>query len=218
MKLYFTRHGKTQWNQEKKFQGMMGDSPLLAESFQAIEALGETVKDIPFEKIYSSSSRRAYLTAEGIKNRLAYPVEIIRTDDLRELGLGSLEGQSITKMYEKYGENMAHLRHRLDMYDPTSFGGEEIDKMLSRTTDLVRQAVAEAEKGPLLFVGHGASLTAAIQSLAGESKAELRSMGGLYNNSLTILETAEGDQPYRLLEWNNIDFLNQLKQQPDAIL
>ncbi|EOH87869.1 histidine phosphatase family protein [Enterococcus pallens] len=218
MKLYFTRHGKTQWNQEKKFQGMMGDSPLLAESFQAIETLGETLKDIPFEKIYSSSSRRAYLTAEGIKNRLSHPVEIIQSDDLRELGLGALEGQSIAKMYEKYGENMNHLRHRLDIYDPTPFGGEAINKMLSRTTGLVREAVAKAEEGPLLFVGHGASLTAAIQSLAGKPKAELRSMGGLYNNSLTILETTENDQPYRLLEWNNVDFLEQINQQPDAIL
>lgn len=218
MKLYFTRHGKTQWNQEKKFQGMMGDSPLLAESFQAIETLGELLKDVPLEKIYSSSSRRAYLTAEGIKNRLVHPVEIVRTDDLRELGLGSLEGQSITLMHEQYGANMDNLRHRLDIYDPTPFGGEPVEKMLKRTTGLIRQAVSEAEEGPLLFVGHGASLTAAIQSLIGKPTAELRSMGGLYNNSLTILETAEEGQSYRLLEWNNIDFLGQLKQLPDAIL
>ena len=90
--------------------------------------------------------------------------------------------------------------------------------MLKRTTGLIRQAVSEAEEGPLLFVGHGASLTAAIQSLIGKPTAELRSMGGLYNNSLTVLETAEEGQSYRLLEWNNIDFLGQLKQLPDAIL
>lgn len=50
MKLYFTRHGKTRWNQEKRFQGMMGDSPLLPESLEAIKALGKELKDIPFEK------------------------------------------------------------------------------------------------------------------------------------------------------------------------
>ena len=31
MQLYFTRHGKTEWNQARRFQGMMGDSPLLPE-------------------------------------------------------------------------------------------------------------------------------------------------------------------------------------------
>lgn len=29
MQLYFTRHGKTEWNQARRFQGMLGDSPLL---------------------------------------------------------------------------------------------------------------------------------------------------------------------------------------------
>ena len=35
MQLYFTRHGKTEWNQARRFQGMMGDSPLLPDNFQA---------------------------------------------------------------------------------------------------------------------------------------------------------------------------------------
>ena len=32
MKLYFVRHGRTVWNQEGRFQGASGDSPLLPES------------------------------------------------------------------------------------------------------------------------------------------------------------------------------------------
>lgn len=27
MELYFTRHGKTEWNLERRFQGSNGDSP-----------------------------------------------------------------------------------------------------------------------------------------------------------------------------------------------
>ena len=41
MKLYFTRHGKTEWNQQKRFQGMTGDSPLLSTSFDEIKQLGQ---------------------------------------------------------------------------------------------------------------------------------------------------------------------------------
>lgn len=52
MKLYFTRHGKTEWNQELRFQGMSGDSPLLPTSFDEIKLLGQTIKDVPFEKIF----------------------------------------------------------------------------------------------------------------------------------------------------------------------
>ena len=61
MQLYFTRHGKTEWNQARRFQGMMGDSPLLPESYKEIQLLGDAIANVPFEKIYSSTSYRLYL-------------------------------------------------------------------------------------------------------------------------------------------------------------
>ncbi|MBM7712468.1 histidine phosphatase family protein [Enterococcus xiangfangensis] len=217
MKLYFTRHGKTRWNQEKRFQGMMGDSPLLPESLAAIKALGNELKDIPFEKIYTSSLKRAYLTAEGINKQLVQPAEIVRSEDLRELGLGTLEGQLIPVIMERYPEDMVNLRHHLDLYDPTPFEGEKIEDMLKRINDLVEKAVAEAQTGPLLFVGHGAALTAAVQALTGKSLGELRAMGGLFNNSLTILE-ADNKPPYKLIQWNDVSFLEGIGPKPDSLL
>jgi len=218
MKLYFTRHGKTRWNEEKRFQGMKGDSPLLPESLEAIKLLGQALKDIPFEKIYTSTLKRAYLTAEGINKQSAQPSEILRTDDLRELGLGTLEGQLIPVIEKRYPEDMINLRHHLDRYDPTTFDGEKIEEMLARINGLVERAVAEAETGPLLFVGHGAALTAAIQALTGKNLAELRDMGGLYNNSLTILEAKTSQPPYELVQWNDVHFLAGTGAKPDALL
>lgn len=37
MKLYFVRHGRTLWNQEGRFQGASGDSPLLPESIETLK-------------------------------------------------------------------------------------------------------------------------------------------------------------------------------------
>lgn len=209
MKLYFTRHGKTEWNQELRFQGMSGDSPLLPTSYEEIKLLGQTVKDVPFKKIFSSTSPRARKTAEGINEELEQPVEIIFTDDLKELGLGKLEGQSIHEMRKIYSEEMDHMRYRLDRYNPEVFQGEPIEQAISRISSVVKQAVDKGD-GPYLFVGHGASLTAAIQSLSGKELADLRSMGGLKNNSLSILETTEteNEQGYTLKLWNDDSFLS----------
>ncbi|WP_086312231.1 hypothetical protein A5821_003520 [Enterococcus sp. 7F3_DIV0205] len=209
MKLYFTRHGKTEWNQELRFQGMSGDSPLLPTSYEEIKLLGQTVKDVPFKKIFSSTSPRARKTAEGINEELEQPVEIIFTDDLKELGLGKLEGQSIHEMRKIYSEEMDHMRYRLDRYNPEVFQGEPIEQAISRISSVVKQAVDKGD-GPYLFVGHGASLTAAIQSLSGKGLADLRSMGGLKNNSLSILETTEteNEQGYTLKLWNDDSFLS----------
>lgn len=207
MKLYFTRHGKTEWNQERRFQGMNGDSPLLPASHEEIRLLGQCLKDVPFEAIYASPSKRASDTAKGIQQELAQFAEIIYDENLREMGYGELEGQKIDDMYEKYGEDLINLRHHLDRYDPSAFRGEETQAMLTRMTQAIDTAIA-AHEGPILFVGHGASLTAAIRHLIGKPLAELRSEGGLLNNSLTILEAKE-QQPHQLLLWNDVHFLEQ---------
>ncbi|MPM66846.1 putative phosphoserine phosphatase 2 [bioreactor metagenome] len=218
MDLYFTRHGKTEWNQERRFQGSNGDSPLLPQSYEEIKALGKKVKHVPFEVIYASTAKRARDTAEGINQMLAHPVEIIFTDKLRELGLGLLEGQKIEEMYERFPENLPNLRNHLDKYDPTPFNGEPITAAITRIETVVADAVAQHD-GPILFVGHGASLTAAIQWMTGKELSQLREMGGLFNSSLTILETEEQNNllPYQLKVWNEVDFLG-LENKPEPLL
>lgn len=218
MELYFTRHGKTQWNLERRFQGSNGDSPLLPESYDEIKAFGKKVKYVPFEAIYSSPAKRARDTAEGINKELAQSVEIIYTDKLRELGLGELEGQLIDEMYKQYPENLPNLRNHLDRYDPTPFNGERIESAITRIETVVADAVVLHE-GPILFVGHGAALTAAIQWMIGKELSQLREMGGLYNSSLTILKTGEPKNllPYELKLWNEIDFLGK-ETKPEPLL
>ncbi len=45
------------------------------------------------------------MTAQEIQARLQHPVEIIYNENLREIGLGELEGRSIDEMHEKYPNN-----------------------------------------------------------------------------------------------------------------
>lgn len=206
MRLYFTRHGKTEWNKQGRFQGMNGDSPLLSTSFIQIRALGNHLKDIPFAAVYSSPSQRARQTAEGIVQQWQNSVPIYYDANLREMAYGKLEGKSINEMYARYQETLNNMRHHLDLYDPTVFNGETVTAMLERMTKTITEAVDQYNE-PILFVGHGASMTAAIQFLAGKDTSDLRNMGGLKNNSLSILETEDKKIPYELTLWNDVSFL-----------
>ena len=67
MKIYFVRHGKTEWNLEGRFQGYSGDSALLPEAFEEIQLLGQHLVDVPFDRICSSDLKRAHVTAELIQ-------------------------------------------------------------------------------------------------------------------------------------------------------
>ena len=54
MKLYFVRHGRTEWNEEGRIQGANGDSPLLESSVQQLKALGQHLSQTYFDAAYSS--------------------------------------------------------------------------------------------------------------------------------------------------------------------
>ena len=89
MKLYFVRHGRTLWNQEGRFQGASGDSPLLPESIETLKQLGQYLKEIPFDQIYSSDLPRAVRSAEIIQSQLKSPCPLESVPNLVNGNLGS---------------------------------------------------------------------------------------------------------------------------------
>lgn len=209
MKLYFTRHGRTVWNQEMRFQGMYGDSPLLSESYDEVRLLGNSVKSIPFSKIITSPSLRTVETAKTINQALLHPVPIEETKGLREIGMGELEGVSIEESNRRYKEELQLLRARSFMYNPSQFNGETIESVVLRSVEAVKRAMQEnATSDYLLFVTHGYTLSVCIQSLLGIPLQEIQDKGSVKNNSLTILESVSIDEPFQLIQWNDTSFLN----------
>lgn len=208
MKLYFVRHGKTEWNLEGRFQGASGDSPLLPSSIELLQLLGEQLADVPFDKIYSSDLPRAYKTAQIIAQCNFHQKEIEQVEDLREWNLGKLEGAKIATIQAIYPHQIAAFRNNLAKFDPDIFGAESV----YQTTHRVQEFVAKLKgKGyeHVLIVGHGANLTASIRTLLGYEVPLLRKKGGLVNGSLTILET-EDCEHFELITWNDVAYADNL--------
>ncbi|SJZ79353.1 probable phosphoglycerate mutase [Pilibacter termitis] len=209
MNLYFVRHGKTEWNLERRLQGRSGDSALLPESIGEIEQLGDYLSEICFDKIYCSPSLRARRTAQGIYAQLKQPCEIVFSENLREFGYGDLEGELIEVAHQKFPKEMHNLRYDLSHYDPSAFHGETITSVLDRVSHVVMQAILE-NKGNVLFVSHGAALTATIRHLAGFSLDQLRAVDeSLKNNSVSILKAEGLHLPFELELWNDTSYLNE---------
>ena len=89
MELYMVRHGQTDFNKNKRLQGVI-DIPLNEYGIELAEKTAEGLKDVPFDVIYSSPLSRAFQTAEIIRGDR--PAEIIPTDSLLELSFGEYEG------------------------------------------------------------------------------------------------------------------------------
>ena len=205
MKLYFVRHGRTEWNEEGRIQGANGDSPLLESSIQQLEALGQHLSQTYFDAAYSSDLPRAVHTAQILLKQNQHPITLQEVPALREWRLGRLEGRKIKELKALYPEEMRAFRHNLSQFHHNLFDAESLSDTTKRTCDFVKSLKGK-ELDTVLIVGHGANLTASIRTLLGNKPEELRKNGGLDNASVTILTTDDFEH-YHLETWNDTSYL-----------
>lgn len=204
MKLYFVRHGRTVWNLEGRFQGASGDSPLLSESIDILKQLGQHLKKIHFDTIYSSDLPRAVKSAEIIQSQLQSPCPLKSIPNLREWQLGKLEGLKIATLNAIYPQQIKAFRSNLAQFDTKMFEAESLYSTTQRTIQFIK-SLKESPAERILIVGHGANLTASLRTLLGYKEAHLRKEGGLANASLTVLET-DDFETFTLERWNDTSY------------
>ncbi len=204
MKLYFVRHGRTLWNLEGRFQGASGDSPLLPESIDILQQLGQYLKEVPFDTIYSSDLPRAVKSAEIIQSQLQTPCPLKSIPDLREWQLGKLEGLKIATLNAIYPQQIKAFRSNLAQFDTKMFEAESLYSTTKRTIQFIKSLKGSPAKR-VLIVGHGANLTASLRTLLGYKEPHLRKDGGLANASLTVLETNDFET-FTLERWNDTSY------------
>ncbi|MBM7642991.1 putative phosphoglycerate mutase [Streptococcus loxodontisalivarius] len=176
-----------------------------------MKKLGHFLADQNFDCVFSSDLKRARETTELIMQENHHQSQIFFTDALREWRLGSLEGQKIAIMTSIYPKQMEAFRHNLALFKGDLFNAESLYQTTRRVLDLV-QSLKDKPFQHVLFVGHGANLTASIKTLLGFHPAQLRLDGGLSNSSLTILET-EDFQSFKLITWNDTSYLEVAEEE-----
>ena len=92
--IYLVRHGETEWNRSRRYQGW-SDSPLTARGAAQAEAIGRLLCKIPEARsadLVASPLGRARRTAEIIGACLGRTTLLRFDDRLREISLGSWDG------------------------------------------------------------------------------------------------------------------------------
>lgn len=164
MDIYLIRHGETDWNKTKRLQGIT-DIPLNAYGIELAEKTAEGLKDIPFDRIYTSPLIRAYKTAEIIRG--GRPIEIIPTQGLLEISFGDYEG--LTYLPEKYNIPKPGFRKFFD--DPEHYdtppNGESLQHLRERTSSFVRGIMDDPanENLTILMAAHGAAIRGILSGL-----------------------------------------------------
>ena len=104
--LMLIRHGETEWNRDRRFQGH-GDSPLTAKGQAQTDALGKRLAAVPFDRLVSSDMGRTQATAAIIAGHTGHAIQ---TDPrLRERHYGVLEGLNIQEIRRDHAAVYAQL-------------------------------------------------------------------------------------------------------------
>lgn len=148
--IYLVRHGETEWNRARRYQGW-SDSPLTAHGIAQAEAIGRRLCALPdamAAEIVASPIGRARRTAEIIAECLSRDTMLRFDDRLKEISIGGWDGL--------HRNEIAALCPGI--FDRDYYGwyfrtpdGETYETFAAR----VAAWLADAGDGPLIVVTHG---------------------------------------------------------------
>ena len=167
--LYLTRHGQTEWNVAKKLQGHK-DSPLTELGILHAEWLAESMSHINLDAIYCSSSVRTMKTAEILRSRRN--ITIIPDDDLREINMGSWEGEVSSIIESTYPDEYFAFWKTPHLYNPKN-DGESFYNLQDRVLPKIEEIIQRNEGKKILIVTHAATLKLIMTYFNGQTLSEM---------------------------------------------
>ncbi len=183
------RHGQTEWNRLRRYQGQT-DIELNETGIEQAQKAAERLSNEKIDSVYCSDLKRARQTAETIVSKHNNVGAIHESPLLREMNFGDYEGLTFEEMDPKF--------QLIFSADPAwrSIGpnvrapnGESISDMASRLKQFTQQILGKhTDNETILIVAHGGPLQTLICQLMGiglEHWWQIRISGA----SVSIMET-----------------------------
>jgi alpha-ribazole phosphatase len=172
MKLTLIRHGPTEWNALRRFQGRT-DMPLSVHGRAAARAIAQTLRSERFDRIYSSDLVRAAETARILGESRGADVTL--DERLREFDFGRWEGLTWDEIVTADPQLAGHSSTAVKLYAPE--GGESFPQVSARVAQFLDDLTRE-NPGAAAVVTH-AGVLHAIFSVLGLTPPERFTAGGI---------------------------------------
>jgi broad specificity phosphatase PhoE len=173
--LLLVRHGETDWNRERRFQGH-ADPPLNETGREQAQALAAELAGEGIDLVYTSDLARAVETAEIVAARLGADVHSMR--DLREIDVGEWQGLTWQQIEERYPEGAHSWRERGHGWE----SGETYEQLGDRVVAALRRIASDHPEERVLVVGHGGTIRATRAFIEGLSVPESRTRSRAIGN------------------------------------
>jgi broad specificity phosphatase PhoE len=191
--LLLVRHGETDWNAERRWQGR-DDPPLNELGLQQARELADELEGEDVDALYTSDLRRALMTAEVLAERLGLDVRSLPA--LREIDVGSWSGLTFEELSERYPEQVA--RH-VESWGTGWEDGETPDQLTERVLAALRRIASDHPAGRVLVVAHGGVVRAITAVALGVSFADF-TRGRVIIPNCSVARFACEDAVFRSLD------------------
>ncbi len=148
--IWLIRHGQTDWNLARRFQGQ-SDIALNQTGIRQAYSCADKLAKVNFEAVYASDLLRAHKTAEIIS--APHKLEIKADPRLREICMGVWEGQFFDDVHAKYGDSL--MEGPRDPSQPRVEGGESFLQVAQRMSAAADDIANLHPQGKVLLVSHG---------------------------------------------------------------
>lgn len=187
-KIYITRHGETEWNKQRRFQGSK-NSELTEKGILGAELLSNRVEEIDLDCIIASPLKRAYHTAEIVRGNK--DIDIIKNEGFMEINLGDFEGMRWDEIEELHGDIINNIKN--DPFNNRYPNGENLMEFYNRVEKAIKEVIDKCRNKSVLIVAHGGTIKC-IESYIRKFKINNDWMGNVVQNcSLSCFEVDENN-------------------------
>ena len=159
-KLILIRHGQTDWNLERRYQGIT-DTGLNDEGIREAQKVKEALSSERVDKVYSSDRKRALDFANLVFGGMA--VEAMAA--FREIGFGAFEGLTYEEIMKRYPDAyVAWIKDPLKVLIPQ---GESVGSVKDRVFNAIHKIVNENKGKTLAIVTHAGPIAVIMHKLSG---------------------------------------------------
>lgn len=200
-RVYIIRHGQTEWNATRRWQGFE-DVPLNAQGFQQAEHLANylcTTCAVPISQIFSSDLQRAVQTAAPLAKRLN--IEIQTDPRFREVNIGIFQGLTADEIDLRYPAERAALE--ADKFNYILPGGESRRQLQARAYAAWQDLIVRANGSHVALISHGGTIKQLLLRLFSDEALADTHFG---NTSITTIERRNHE--WQLLGLAEIPHLN----------
>lgn len=181
-RIYFVRHGETEWNSSNRFQGST-DVPLSAKGLQQAKKTALRLKNLKIDVIASSSLSRALDTANVFADMVGKNVEIY--EGLKEINFGDWEGMTESEILKLYGEQ--YREWRSNPKDAAIPGEGSLNAAAQRGFKALEELVEKHNGKTIAVFAHASIIKSIILKAIGADFSIYNNLW-LHNASITIVD------------------------------